>query len=69
MNRYLEAPGLKVSLAGAGVFIIGVLLWIFVSSLLGAIVIIAGGLLVFAGLLRTLRTRTDLERRLEHGRH
>ena len=67
MNKYLRAPGFRISLTGGAIFIVGVLL-LFVLQILGAIVMIGGGLLVFAGLLMTLRTPTDVERRLEQGR-
>ena len=67
MNRYIQSPGFRISLMGGAIFLVGIVL-LFVLQILGAIVMIVGGLTVFAGLLMTIRTPTDVERRLEHGR-
>ncbi len=57
-----NSPGLRLSLLGLGVFLISLAL-LLVFDPIAALGMVAGGLMVLAGLLRTLRSRTEAERR------
>ena len=53
--------GFEVSLAGGAIFLIGLIL-LLVSSVAAIVAMVVGGLIVFSGLMWTLRSRTRAER-------
>lgn len=52
----LQSPGLRVSLAGAVLFALGLLSLIVLPLAIGLVLMIVGGLAVWGGFIRTLFT-------------